>query len=735
MREAASALPRQSPVNRFQPLRFQKRIRLGKMPASEKAVMRRQGRGMRGLQHEVPPALLNAFDKGRLFLRVAAPEQDHDRLFFLRHQPDDRIGECLPAAAPVGGGHAGFHGQHAVEEEHALLGPMLQMAMVGARNVGDVLNNMPSTIAPVGFGQSRVAAIRGYYGFESARGTAVRFDGVPMNKLRESGGLMAIDGFDLNTLSSVELIRGPGSSLHGNHAFHGVLSLESLTMTDNQAQVILEAGSFEDTAVAARGHYNFGQHSLTVAAAQRDTGDMEQAYSYVLDDPQQVFTGTRSNARESANALVKYKGAISPNLNAHATLYYLDFDAEQLPGIGSSPGFGSQQDKDWTEFEDETLLFKLGLDYQFDASNHLGVVAYQWRYDDHFLGDYRNVPALGVMNASFRAEVHNGFQIHQRHVISESSNVSFGYEYQSQELEDYYSLFTPAGIDVPSNRVDYDEQVGFKRELHSVVVDGKQALGADGLVLLYGLRIDDYSDKDLKTQASPRLGATYWVNAKSALHFTYSEAFRAPGLIEKFSGFLFVANPELQPEKITNIEAKWSLQQTHWFHRVTLFTNYWDDGIQIETDNQNPSGQYENAGENKAYGIEFESQGRWQNYQLNVSSSFIRSKNTETEEHFSAYPHWNILAGLGYEKGSWGYYWNNHFMRRSAVSSGGSHDVGENYFRSDIVVKWQLFNTLQLSIALKNIFDKDNSLPSYTGHPDGLQDEHRNGLATLQYQF
>src|SRR5689334_3066905 len=112
------------PINRFTAMRLQKRIRLGEMPRSEKAVMGGKRRRMRRLQHQMPSCV----DKSRLLLGIGAPEHENDGFTFVVHLADDRIGETFPAFALMRGRLRFLHGQHTVEEKHALLGPMFKEA-------------------------------------------------------------------------------------------------------------------------------------------------------------------------------------------------------------------------------------------------------------------------------------------------------------------------------------------------------------------------------------------------------------------------------------------------------------------------------------------------------------------------------------------------------------------------------------------------------------------------------
>jgi len=60
-----------------------------------------------------------------------APQEKDQVLLPVRKCPDHGIGEPLPADPTVGPGLAMFYGQHSVQEEYPLTGPMGQIAMPG----------------------------------------------------------------------------------------------------------------------------------------------------------------------------------------------------------------------------------------------------------------------------------------------------------------------------------------------------------------------------------------------------------------------------------------------------------------------------------------------------------------------------------------------------------------------------------------------------------------------------
>ena len=97
------------------------------MAAAEEAVVGRQGRGVHGLEHEV----LRVRDQLPLAARVAAPEQEDDRLRPVVELADDCVGELRPAQILVAVGLPAPDGQGGVEQQNALLRPRGQTAARG----------------------------------------------------------------------------------------------------------------------------------------------------------------------------------------------------------------------------------------------------------------------------------------------------------------------------------------------------------------------------------------------------------------------------------------------------------------------------------------------------------------------------------------------------------------------------------------------------------------------------
>src|SRR5690606_27118983 len=74
---------RERPVDRAAPILHEKRIGPRKMAATEEAIVRREGRGVRRAQNQMASTLCHVTNEARLFLGVGAPEQEGDRCLLL----------------------------------------------------------------------------------------------------------------------------------------------------------------------------------------------------------------------------------------------------------------------------------------------------------------------------------------------------------------------------------------------------------------------------------------------------------------------------------------------------------------------------------------------------------------------------------------------------------------------------------------------------------------------------
>lgn len=595
----------------------------------------------------------------------------------------------------------------------------------GSRNPGELLNTLPSTVAVPTNGGTRTLAIRGY--FHTNTGVSVRLDNVPMNKLRPSNSLEDLDGYDLAALQTVELIRGPGSAMHGADAFHGVLSLQTLDPLQNSATLRSSLGSEEYGAASASGRIGDSQQFISGAVTYRGFGNQDLTYPYTDPDTGQEQEATRRNRLENTNVLLKYNVQPNASTRLYATTYLLDLDADELPGAGRAiASQSSLRDRDHSAMTSETQLLKLGLEHDTSDRNALDIAAFGWQNRSTFFSDLRASP-LGVLNDDLKEESHYGVHIVDRYHFSDTAHLALGYEYNESALDNFITTFIAANNVILLDHARSPES-GYTRKLHSLIVDGRIALPSAGTELVYGGRVDDYNDFD--RQFSPRLGLLHTTDDQAVMKFLYGHAYRAPNLFEIYGGSSLQPNFDLQAEEMDSVELVYQKHSGRWFSALTLFQNWWSEAIRGAALDQPQNGylfQFRNTGRNEAYGMEAETQAHWDQVRLNLAASYVRSRNVDSGEDFSAFPEWMLDLGWGYQFNSrWDLFINNRFMLRDAASSptltGSPIEPARHYARTDLELAWSPVSALVVRASVRNLFNRTNYLPSYMYHEAGIPD-------------
>jgi outer membrane cobalamin receptor len=599
---------------------------------------------------------------------------------------------------------------------------------LGARNMGELLNTMPSTISPQGLASPRVTSIRGYFNSNSNTGIATRLDDVPINKFRSSTGMLGIDGVDLSALSSVELIRGPGSAMHGTDAFHGVLSLNTHTPTEPTLNTDVEMGTEEYIAGSALSHVSDDKQSVTTLLSHRKLGNQSLRYPYTDPNTGQLEHGKRSNELESTNLIIKYTASPNNRTQLYANGYLINMDANQLPGIGYALGGADMEDQDWSDYRSQINLLKLGFTHKSTNQSDLSVFAYYWEIDDIYNADFRKT-FLQVSVKEQREESHWGLQAINRHTFQNGANLAYGYEYRTASLDKF--VITELDNDGNLSEIQRDE-AGAESDTHSLMLDGRYPFSTFRLgttQIVYGVRFDEYDEFDLQT--SPRLGLIQNIDNSSVVKLLYGHAFRAPNPLERFGSEQIAPNFDLQPEKLNTIELIFQTQYQHWFTSFTLFSNRWHDTIR-NVDLEPPVGgfatQLQNTGKNKAYGFEVETAARWNTFRMDVMLSHVRSKNLDNGRYFNAFPDWMLNWGLGYSINThWDIYTMTRYHHRKQASevfgAATTSDQGSaTFLRTDLVLALAVSPSLTTRMTIRNLFGRDNFYPSYFDHDKGIPD-------------
>jgi len=616
-----------------------------------------------------------------------------------------------------------------------------QWQALGARRFKDALDNQPGIIVlPNWFGAEPVY-IRGYTDHNNVNGVATLWDGVALNLL-EGSAQFTRQNINLGALNRIEVIRGPGSSLYGDTAFHGVLDIHSF---DSKRDVALfdadyAGNGYSDSAI----NYSkgFGRHRINFALANSAQTAQNQRYNYI-DLNGNLSSGERDLIFNTTTMVFKWDNAVTNNAVVYLRLYLDDNLYDDFYAQGTTPYFdGSSVGADDTGGVDSQFaMLQLGGRRQLQGKRELAIKFYRNKSKrvftrkithntGHIVGS--TAPFVGIGSTEgIGSEFSSGVNItlkqervkNFRWSIDASSKRTDMGEFtnsQSDANGDYWS--SPSGIDFNPRRLAFSD---FCRQTSGIGVDSTTFLADDSLLIKLGGRFDHYSD--FANVSSPRLGAIYRLNKDQSVKFNYGRAFRAPSAGE-LKGFANnVENPNLEAETIDTFETSFRSHNKKLVQEYTLFKNYWRNAITYDFP------KYDNSGLSSAYGAESSVTYQLNDWQISANASYVRSRNDYLHIEYVAFPKWIINAGISHTDKSSNRTWqlNNRIhlgAREGQIQPSLPHPAAlKNYWRTDVHVSQPWNKQASLSLDIRNLFNRKNYLPSIQEEPStfGLPDEER----------
>ncbi|MEH6533900.1 MAG: TonB-dependent hemoglobin/transferrin/lactoferrin family receptor [Photobacterium frigidiphilum] len=590
--------------------------------------------------------------------------------------------------------------------------------------------------------------------------------------------------FEVDTLTAIEVNKGPSSSLYGSDALGGTVLLRTKKPED-----LLEAG--DDSHVSLKTGYASvsDEYKATIEVANR-TGDLETMLIYTYRDGHETETHG-----DGANIEGPDRGAADPfNITSHNILgkmYYQINDANRIGftgeyytrsadgqilsrngydgGGGFMPGFvytnNSADDKD--------ERVRLGFEHEWLADN-VAFDSLEWKLNwskseaDHnsydHTGNYgnRNRARSGTdestqLDAQFQKEIQFTNNRHELTYGLSASDASF-------EL-DYTDYFLDSGTSKPgSSEVPKSES-----EKRGIFVQDQVYLLDEALVVTAGLRYDDYKAspdqssglEDHNSDAlTSRLGAVYHWNQHFSTYAQYSEGFRAPSIYELYydkdnaaHGYKIVSNPNLKPEESQSYEIglrannnMGALELSAFYNDYTNFiksSTVKSGGLDITTN--------ENVDEAEIYGAEFkgslwldEAVGAPMGSYARLSLAYLDGEDKNTGKTLDTIAPFTSVVGLGYDAPSeqWGSAVN---VTMVASKTDWEQDVNidaSSYTVVDLTAYYRPMKDLTLRAGLFNAFDEKywqyQDLEGATASTRGidiLTQPGRNWGVNLNYDF
>jgi len=509
-----------------------------------------------------------------------------------------------------------------------------EMDSNGFRTVEDVLSTIPGieiSQATVGYKQ---IIIRGVGSTVASGNVKILVNNISINDNITGNGDIIMD-MPVEHLERIEVIRGPGSAIHGEFSYTGVINVITREQGKN---VFFDVGS--------QNNYTWGYH-LSHKSADDDFR-MQMSLSRSKTGGHGNISGKDVLYRMNQADISKAPGTINDkreNLSGLASFRYKNFSVTgqyMSANMGShfSSTFALMPDNGNTVFHKN--LFFIESRQIFDLTSDLNLALKQGfmdvRYKDKdvilFPSGFYGVYPDGLRATYFTQERRFKGAFELTYSGIDKHNILLGYEYNTIELTDSWANlnFHPLTQEPLPFMQRFDDEetnglpVGLKRKLHSIFFQDEFHL-IDNLTITTGLRFDHYNDAG--DTFTPRLAGVYRMNTNHILKIQYASAFRPPSFLEMYLQNTpgLEGNRDIEPSLIDTYELCYIYKKNQILGRISFFHSVLDKIV------NNENGKYINSGEAKVSGSEIEMEHPLGNhFKLNANCTFLFTEDKKSNE-------------------------------------------------------------------------------------------------------
>lgn len=437
---------------------------------------------------------------------------------------------------------------------------------LGASRAADVFKGVPGVSFEGGPRRTgQVPTIRGFEG----EGVVILFDDARQNFISGHVGRFFLEA---DLLKSVEVVRGPTSSVFGSGAVGGVLAFRTIDASD-----LLEPGQLGAIRVKSGFQSVDEEQSYSVTGVQRnESGSLDVVAHLGMRNSSDIKLGSGAVLPaddDIKNVLVKGTFVLGSGLKWANSFTFFDKEGVEP----SNPQGGNVASADNPNVDRDVLsrTFQSKLEYNPSSNNLVDArsVVYQAfnRVEEGEKSADRTT-LRDVTTWGFKADNRSRF----RFGPDVNMKLTYGTDIyrDTQKGRDTTSTAAIRG-GVPNARSDF---LGVFAEAEIDI--GRPGKGLGQLSFIPGLRFDRYSsqsdlDSDIEeTAVSPKIAAAYRPFEWLSVFGNYGSAFRAPSYNESYSigthfriplqgGIVaneFITNPGLQPEEALGWEAGASLK-------------------------------------------------------------------------------------------------------------------------------------------------------------------------------
>lgn len=553
----------------------------------------------------------------------------------------------------------------------------------GGVNLLDVLNRVPnlqvigSTNVP-----NHTLSIRAATNQHYTNRILFLINGRPV---RDKGGAPLnaefFTGFPVSMIEQIEVIRGPGSVLHGTNAFAGVVNITTREgVEDGVVELSSTYGSFNRR--QHEGRTGFGGENWSLNAAFKTMESDGDNFSLIDEN------GTSGTYAESMDGNSLFLKGHYGRLDFEAFRAYTKQDHFSFFGT-----FGDSLIENTKRFVDIGYTQPLWGSWEAKANiTYNGLRSGFWTSS---LTDSYEDLANGEMLVQGKP--------------ADQLNLLFGGAFE------HFDGQIANGVQYQSHRHSFYTQADW------------QAL--DWLKLTGGLQVND--SETFKVNYSPRAGAVIALNDRWSSKILYGEAFRSPVAVEteiNIPGVL-VSNDSTKPETIKTLEGQISYHDNNFSGSLTAYRNRIQDIIGRTASGTPGLTLITNTGEQVFEGVEFEGSYDFANgLSIQGSAAYQVGESDSDIDDPTFFPNANAKLGVSYARDFWSVgVFNSWFgtpedVRSTNPSVDEVNPQPESYhllsFNADMDVNEALdlppaLPQINLTLYGENLLDEDIYFPEY----------------------
>lgn len=435
-----------------------------------------------------------------------------------------------------------------------------------ATNTDDLLNSIANVTVNRSWGifsKNAAVTMRGVLG--SSR-TLILLDGVPLNKM--SGGSVNWHLIQPSQIEQIEVVKGPGSAIYGNNAMGGIINIITRkTQKKLEGEIGLNAAGYNT--FGGRFHLSGNQIKNQRGFFWKIQGAARSGDGYIIE-PYETRDSTNVKAYlDEANGNISF-GYQFNNKHQIKAEYLVEKDKR---------GGGKQVVEDDGAFDSfETHFSNLHYEGSWGAFQADAKLFYSREY---YNKQSESLSSTGKYKLSELESIKNdrGLLFNVSRSLGTTHRFTTGFDAKQGDVDatTYYRTSTDI--------LDYTGLLNF----YGWFLQDEMAFLDQRLIIVAGFRYDftDFTNGKLSVQNptsntgfssdiinrfannhwesfSPKLSAKYFITPKQSIYLSYASGFMPPKLDDlcksgKISKGFKIANPELNPETLNNLEVGFTL--------------------------------------------------------------------------------------------------------------------------------------------------------------------------------